>query len=214
MIALRNVTEHEMAIGLDNYLSGRYQASALNYYHYIKELFGVEPDLERNLAYSIQFVELSREQVIGIPIKESVPEHLQTFIADFDNGLEEDEYNSERYPYRLLFTRKLANRKGQADSVIEFIDPKSELGEAIQTQYWFKKEVERPKFIPSEIVKAMQSEGYPKFNMHHHTVLWKEHDGKNPSKGLGTRIANTWYWYESWLEVVREHSRANADSYA
>lgn len=213
LIALRNVIEHEMAMGLDNYLSGRYQACALNYYHYIRELFNVEPYLEQNLAYSIQFVELSREQVTGIPVRESVPENLQAFIADFDNGLNEDEYNSERYSYRLLFTRKLANRKGQADSVIEFIDPKSELGETIQTQYWFKKEVERPKFIPSEIVKLMRSEGYPKFNMHHHTVLWKELDGKNSGKGLGTCIANAWYWYESWLEIVREHCQENADLY-
>jgi hypothetical protein len=202
-----------MAIGLDNYLSGRYQACALNYYHYIQDLFGVEPDLEQNLAYSIQFVELSRQQVTGIPVKESVPEHLQAFIADFDDALGEDEFNSERYSYRLLFTRKLANRRGQADSVIEFIDPKSELGESIQTQYWFKKEVERPKFIPSEIVNKMRAEGYPNFNMHHHTLLWKDRDGKNPGKGLGTQVANTWYWYESWMEVVREHCRANAHAY-
>lgn len=213
LIALRNIIEHEMATGLDNYLSGRYQACALNYYHYIRELFYVESDLERNLSYSIQFLELSREQVTRIPKRESVPENLQAFIADFDNALEEDEYNNERYSFRLLFTRKLANRKGQADSVVEFIDPKSELGETIQMQYWFKKEVERPKFIPSEIVKMMKEEGFPKFNMHHHTVLWKEHDGKNPSKGLGISIANTWFWYESWLEIVRQHCLDNADSY-
>lgn len=158
-------------------------------------------------------MELSREQVTGIPTRESVPEHLQTFIADFDSGLGDDEYNSERYSYRLFFTRKLANRRGQADSVVEFIDPKSELGETIQTQYWFKKEVERPKFLPSKIVEMMQKEGYTNFNMHHHTLLWKERDGKNPGKGLGTQIATAWYWYESWLDIVREHCKENANLY-
>lgn len=213
LIQLRNEIEHEMSLALDNYLSGRYQACVLNYYHYLEELFGVRRNLEENQAYSIQFLELSRKQVANIRTEEPVPERLRAFIADFDMSLEDDEYNSEQYSYRLFFTRKLANRPGQADSVMEFVDSKSELAEQINKQYWVKKEVERPKFLPGEVVNIMKSEGFPKFNLHHHTVLWKEKDGKNQGKGLGVKVGNTWYWYERWLDIVRQHCRENAGLY-
>lgn len=214
LIQLRNEIEHEMALGLDSYLSGRYQACALNYNLYIGKFFGIKHSLEQDLAYSIQFVQLSRQQVTGIPTQDTVPERLKAFIADFDSTLDDDEFNSEQFSYRLLFTRKLANRRGQADTVIEFIDPSSELGEEIQTQYWFKKDVERPKFLPSEVVTIMQSEGFPNFKIQHHTSLWKAADGKNPGKGLGIRLGSTWYWYESWVEVVRQHCGENESIYA
>ena len=42
----------------------------------------------------------------------------------------------------MLFKRKLVNRPGQADSVIEFIDPNSELAKTIDKQYWVRKDVE------------------------------------------------------------------------
>ncbi|MER8563291.1 hypothetical protein [Mesorhizobium sp. M0578] len=29
-------------------------------------------------------------------------------------------------------------------------------------------------------------------------------DARNPGKGFGTKIANNWYWYESWRDKVLE----------
>jgi hypothetical protein len=47
LVQLRHQIEHQMALGLDDYLSARYQACALNYCHYIKELFGDAQGLEQ-----------------------------------------------------------------------------------------------------------------------------------------------------------------------
>jgi hypothetical protein len=44
------------------------------------------------------------------------------------------EYNSEHYSFRLLFKRKLVNRPGQADKVVEFIDPNSDLAKTIDKE--------------------------------------------------------------------------------
>ena len=77
----------------------------------------------------------------------------------------------------------------------------------------FLKEVERPKHLPGEIVSLMQDEGYPKFTMHQHTQLWKELDARNPGKGYGALVSKTWYWYDRWVERVREHCSSNAQRF-
>lgn len=200
LIGLRHEIEHQMTKHLDNFLSGRYQACAMNYNEHLKRLFGAGAGLDEHLAYSIQFLELDESQFDSPPTTTAVPKTILQYINDFDARLSADEFNSPRFSYRLLFTRKLANRPGQADRVVEFIDPNSELAKTIGKEYWVKKEVERPKFRPKEVVEAVQKAGFAKFKMYsHHVDLWKAEDAKNPAKGFGTTISGTWYWYESWV---------------
>lgn len=37
-----------------------------------------------------------------------------------------------------------------------------------------------------------------------HTLLARQLDARNPGNGYGTAVANTWYWYEYWLDKVIE----------
>ncbi|MBI4216962.1 MAG: DUF3644 domain-containing protein [Chloroflexi bacterium] len=213
LIGLRHEIEHQMTLNLDNWLSGRYQACALNYNMYIRQLFGSKYGLDEQLTYSLQFMELSREQIEAIPSEEDVPPRLKAYVAEFDNKLSEEEFNSPKYAYRLLFTRKTANRKGHADKVIEFVDPNSDAAKEIDKQYWVLKDVERPKFLPNQIIKLMEDEGYGQFNYYHHAQLWKGMDAKNPGKGFGTPLGKTWYWYEPWVKMVRKHCEEKAHLY-
>jgi hypothetical protein len=59
----------------------------------------------------------------------------------------------------------------------------------------------------------MKDNGYQKFNMHHHTQLWKEKDGKNPNKHYGVCIEGAWYWYDNWIDVVKDHCKKNEQKY-
>jgi hypothetical protein len=43
--------------------------------------------------------------------------------------------------------------------------------------------------------------------------LWKEIDAKNPGKGYGIQVISTWYWYERWIEEVRNHCNNNKEHY-
>lgn len=61
LIGLRNEIEHQMTRSLDNFLSARYQACALNYNEYLKKLFGKLQGIEDHLTYSIQFLHLADE---------------------------------------------------------------------------------------------------------------------------------------------------------
>ena len=214
LIGLRHEIEHQMTQSLDNYLSGRYQACALNFNEYIKKLFGKKYALDPMLTYSIQFVELNPEQLKRAQLKEQIPQNLAAYIADYDGALTHEEYNSFHYSYRLIFKRKLVNRPGQADRVIEFIDPKSELAKTIDKEYWVKKEVERKKYRPSDVVAEVQKTGFRGFRINpEHVEMWKSEDAKNPTKGFGVEVAGMWYWYEPWVKRCMELCKAAGDKY-
>jgi len=204
LVGLRNQVEHKKATGLDSYLSARYQACALNFNYYLKKLHGGRFGLDNNLALSLQFAELDYDQSKVIKDKENlIPQDIISYVAAFDNSLSESQVQSDRFAYRLLFTKLVAKRKGQADRVIEFIDPKSDLANKISKDYWVKEEVEKPKLLASRVIEKIQAAGFKDFKMHQHTMLfWKEHDGKNPNNGFGTLVERTWYWYENWVNFV------------
>lgn len=214
LIGLRHEIEHQMTRSLDAYLSGRYQACALNYNENLKKLFGKRLGIDQQLAYSIQFMGLSEEQLAGPKPEASIPERLRAFVTEFDGALTHDEYNSPKYSFRLIFKQKLVNRPGQADRVVEFIDPKSDLAQAIDKEYWVKKEVERPKFRPTDVVKAVKAAGFSKFRVTpEHSRLWNQEDAKNPAKGYGVEVQGAWYWYQSWIERCIGFCEAAGDRY-
>jgi hypothetical protein len=213
LIGLRHEIEHQMTNRIDSYLSARFQACCLNFNDYIKALFGENQGIDKYLSFSLQLASLSTEQVDTLQSARDLPPNIQKFIEGFDGQLSEQEFNNPRYGYRVLFVAKTANRKGQADQVIEFVKADSELAKDVNVTYTAIKETERPKRLPSQVVRLIQSEGFPGFGMHQHTVLWKQLDAKNTAKGYGTAVANTWYWYESWVEEVRKHCEQFRERY-
>lgn len=213
LIGLRHEIEHQMTKRLDEFLSARFQACCLNYSDYIKELFGSAHGIDKHLAFSLQFSSITREQVEILDQTSGLPAHIQAFIAGFDSSLTPDEFNSARFAYRILFVPKTANRKGQADQVIEFIKADSALAKDVNAQYAVIKETERPKYLPKQVIAAMHVAGFPKFNMYNHTQLWKQTDAKNPAKGLGAMVVGTWYWYEPWVDQVRQHCTSSGAKY-
>lgn len=214
LIGLRHEIEHQMTRQLDNYLSARYQACALNYNDYLKKLFGKRQGIEDHLTYSIQFLQLADEQISGPMPAADIPPRLLSYVTEFDDGLNHDEFNSPRYAYRLLFHKKLVNTAGQADRVIEFIDPKSDLAKAIDKQFWVKKEVERPKFRATDVVNAVHEAGFKKFRVQReHVDMWKAEKAKDPGKGYGVDVAGVWYWYQSWIDRCIELCKAAGEKY-
>lgn len=211
LIGLRNQIEHCKANDLDSYLSARYQACALNFNFYLKKLHGEKYGLDSSLALSLQFSELDYVQLRTLREKDKlIPREVLSYIADFDGKLSEDENKSDSFAYRLIFTKVLAKRVGQADRVIEFIDPKSDLAKGIAREYFVIEEREKKKFSAKQVVNTAREAGFKNFGMHQHTQLWKQHDGKNPSRGYGTTVVATWYWYENWIDFVLSELAKNA----
>jgi Protein of unknown function (DUF3644) len=212
LIGLRNEITHHISPELDQYVSARYQACCLNYNRYAKEPFGVKYGIDRYLSYSLQFQNLSREQ-LAAPEDIALPPNVRSFIARFDNGLSAEDLNSDHFAYRMLFVPKLVGKAGQADEVIEFLKPDSEIAKSLNRDYLAFKEVERPKYRPTHVVELMQEEGFTHFTIQNHTDLWKELDAKDEAKGYGVWLETQWFWYGKWVDVVREHCMQYADDY-
>jgi hypothetical protein len=213
LIGLRHEIEYQMTFSLDNYLSGRYQACVMNYNYYLKMLFGNEHALDNYLTYSLQFLELTKEQIVGLESEVNIPERLRAYIANFDNSLTQEEFDNPGYSYRLLFVRKLVNRPGQADRVVEFVPANSDLEKEIH-HLVVKKEVEKKKYLAKHVVEEVRKAGFNAFRRNpEHVQMWKSEDAKNPGTGYGVEIHGTWYWYDSWVKKCIELCEKAGDMY-
>ncbi len=213
LIGLRHEIEHQMTTKIDDLLSARFQACCLNYNDYLKKLFPKQEGIEKHLSFSLQFSSLSEKQVDQLVDYEGLPQNISAYIQNFDQGLSEKDFNDSRFSYRVLFVPKTANRKGQADKVIEFIPADSKIAEGMNKEYVLVKEKEKQKYAAGDIWKQMNKEGYKKFGVYQHTQLWRDNDAKNPAKGFGAIVVKTWYWYDSWMQFVRNYCEKNKSKY-
>lgn len=177
------------------------QACCINFNDAIKDLFGREFALEKRLPIALQFVTFDGVQRQSL-IATDLPAHIATAMDNFHAALSEDEQKDPQFRFRVAFVPKIASKPSKADLAVEFIKPGSPEAEAVERV--LLKEVERPKFLPGEIVAKVKAAGYAGFNMFDHTKLSQQLDARNPGKGYGVKVANTWCWYENWLEKVLE----------
>lgn len=211
LIGLRHEIEHQMTSRIDEYLSARFQACCLNYNEYVKQLFGKEYAIDNHLSFSLQFSSIKEEHATQLREFADLPQNIAAYINDFDEQLTEAEYNDIKYSYRVLYVPKAVNRKGQADKVIEFIPANTPEAKALNIEYVLLKE--RKKYLPSQVWKTMQQKGFKKFGQYQHTLLWQEMDAKDPEKDFGVQVANTWYWYQKWINEVENHCKSEGDRY-
>ena len=211
LIGVRHEIEHQMTDRIDEFLSAKLQACALNFDFYICKLFGDKYNLSKELSLAIQFSPLTPEQHDTLYKNSHITSNVKNFVVAFEDVLSDEALSSSRYAYRVLFVPINAKRKGQADQVVEFIKSDSPLAEGIEKTYAFLKETEKRKYLPSEIVALMKEKGYDKFSINKHTELWKSRNAKNPKFNYGVLISKTWYWYETWLKEVEKHCEENRD---
>jgi len=212
LLGLRDEIEHHVCIGLDERLSARYLACCLNFQAAITDLFGKKHSLEKLAAVTLQFSSVLLEPSSDLT-PAPLPAAVTKYIEEFDEALPDEDFNSPRFAFRLIFTQKLVNHKGQADKVIEFVAPDSVIGEAINKQYYVLKPVEKPKWRASEVVAMMKDEGHARFSMYQHTRLWKAKDAKSPKFNYGVELGGQWFWYENWVQAAREECEAHPELY-
>lgn len=198
---IRHEIEHRSTNRIDDALSAKLQACCINFNETIKDLFGKEFALEKRLPIALQFVTFDGSQRTGL-IGAELPTHIATAMDNFHNALSEAEQSDPKFRYRVAFVPKVSGKASKADLAVEFIKPGSPEAGAVERV--LLKEVERPKYRPSEIVTKVKAAGHPAFNMHDHTLLARQLDARNPAKGYGITIAKTWYWYEHWTDKIIE----------
>ncbi len=214
LIGLRHEIEHQMTNRIDEYLSAKLQACCINFNYYIKQFFGNKYGVDNELALSIQFSPITPEQQEILLDNDFLSNNVSNYIGSFENNLTNEQLSNSKYAYRVMFMPITVNRKGQADKVIEFIKSDSPMADGLNKEYAYLKEIDKKKYFPSDVVKIIISEGFVKFTITNHTDLWKSMNAKEINKNYGTLVANkTWYWYENWIDVVRNHCKKNSDRY-
>ncbi len=208
LIGIRHEIEHQMTTQIDNLISAKFQACSMNYNQTIVKLFGKKYCLGEKLQMAIQFFGFSEEQNRQLVGFKDVPQNIIDFIAEFEKNLSDEEIANPKFSYKVIYVRENANRSGQADIAYRFIDEKSATGKEIQNVL-VKPGKEAAKYKPKQIVELMKKKGYKDFNIHKHTLIWKEAKAKNPRLNYGIELEDgQWYWYYSWfLRVEQEYKK-------
>ncbi len=211
LLELRHEIEHRSTNRIDDAVSAKLQACCINFNDAIKHLFGAQYALERRLPIALQFVTFSPDQRSILKKAGGLPRNVEVMMVGFEGRLTPEQQADPRYAFRVFMVGRTANRVPSADLAVEIVPPGSEVAEKFNIAL---KEVEKKKYLPSEIVSLMKGEGWDRFTMDSHTKLWKKLDAKNPAKVYGAiAVGKTWCWYETWLNRVREECGQHPDRY-
>lgn len=209
LIGIRHEIEHQMTTCIDNAISAKLQACALNYNNAIKKLFDKKYGVDNELAFTIQFANPDPLKVKELSKMKGLAENVVNYITEFEKDLPDEIMKSSAYAYKIMYIPVNTNNKGQADSVVHHIKLSDDKAAEI-CEYVVLKDAEKPKFLPKQIVTMMKEEGYIKFNMYHHTCLWKKNPDNLNLKEYRHKVANkNWYWYENWVNYVRDYCSKN-----
>jgi hypothetical protein len=211
LLELRHEIEHRSTNRIDDAVSAKLQACCINFNDAIKSLFGAQYALERRLPIALQFVTFSPDQRALLKKAGTLPRHVETMMDAFERQLTPEQQADPRFAFRVFMVHKTANRAPGADLAVELVPPGSDIAEKFNLAL---KEVEKRKYLPTEIVSTMAAEGWDRFTMDSHTKLWKRLKAKDPAKAYGAvAVGKQWCWYETWLNRVREECQQHPDQY-
>jgi hypothetical protein len=148
-----------MTTRIDDQVSAKFQAAAMNFNSCIKVLFGEKYSLDAEQAFSIQFAGISERAAKELLAESELPENIRSFVLQFESGLSQQEYDDPGFSYRVAFVRKTANTKTAADKVVQMVPADSDTAAAINQV--FLRETEKTKYRPGTIVKQMKARGLP-----------------------------------------------------
>ena len=87
LIGVRHEIEHQMTDKIDEFLSAKLQACALNFDYYICKLFGDKYNLSKELSLAIQFSPLTPEQRDTLHDNSHITSNVKNFVVDFEDVL-------------------------------------------------------------------------------------------------------------------------------
>lgn len=211
LLDLRHEIEHRSTSRLDDAVSAKLQACCINFNDVIKSQFGAQYALERRLPIALQFVTFSPDQRALLKKAGNLPRHVETMMEGFEQKLTPEQQDDPRFAYRVFMIRKTANRAPGADLAVELVPPGSDVEEKFSMAL---KEVEKRKYLPTEVVAKVRAEGWNRFTLDSHTRLWQRLGAKDPAKGYGAVVVGKqWCWYDPWINRVFEECQQNPDRY-
>jgi hypothetical protein len=155
LLELRHEIEHRSTSRVDDAVSAKLQACCINFNDAIKKLFGAKYALERRLPIALQFMTFDPDQRAILRRAAGLPRNVETMMDIFERHLTPEQQADPRYAFRVFMVHKTANRASNADLAVEIVPPGSEVAEKFNVAL---KEVEKKKYLPSEIVRLLKAE--------------------------------------------------------
>jgi len=199
IIGARHIIEHQPGEDIQPHLEPKFQACCINFDRYITNWFGEAFSVGADLKFAIQLSELrisnkhSKEKIV------SLPQSIIELNSQVESDMITADLESPEYSYRVYIVPRVTRNPNNADQAVIFAPEGSEIELAVR-------DVEKPKFRPTDVVNIMKAEGYTDFEIHGKggfVEIWKQIDGKNPKNGYGVEISGTWYRYQTMVEKVR-----------
>lgn len=207
LIELRNEIEHRHIPLIDIIISAHCQACINNFEDLLTKKFGEEYALTKNISLALQLSRTTEQMQAIKKLYSNSCQQVRCFMDNFEDNLPDDVLKSPQYRMGYHFTRKISNHKTSADIAVEFVENDSD--QQSETKKIHFREKEKIKYKPKQVVQFMHDEGYAKFNMHHHTQLWKKKNARKNKKYAVQLSDGAWYWYADWLDVVREYCKTS-----
>ena len=120
LITVRNEIEHRLSDNVDPLLQPKIQACAINFNHWMCKWFGNAHSIAEELAFAIQFAEISipdRNDIIG---RKGLPAVIQAVNNLIESKMTSDEYNDPQYSYRVYVIPKTTNNPRKADQAVTY----------------------------------------------------------------------------------------------
>jgi hypothetical protein len=191
MTELRNRTEHADLPELDVAVFGECQALLNNFEEFVTANFGSRWSLPHNLVVPLQFSGPPSPESLAALRKSVRPDRrtILDWIGAFRSTLADDEWQSERYSFRLLLLPNVKNNPSRDSLAIEFVksEPGQE-GEFAQAVVILKERrvpvVNEGGLKPSEVVARVNAKLLPplKISVNLHVRCWRKF-GVRPAKG-------------------------------
>jgi len=194
IIRIRNSVAHESSDSLKQFLEPKFQSCALNFNAAVCDWFGKQFDMSNDLSIAIMFAELDMRRQRRVPNLDELPGIIRSANLALEADMTPELYNDSRYSFRVHVAPKTINNKNKADLLVHYAPQGSAIEMAIR-------EVERPKYRPSDIVRIARTAGH-NVNMRTFVQFWQsvEHS-RNPERHYGVEISGQWYWYEKMLDA-------------
>ncbi len=193
LVPLRNKLEHRGFLGLDEEIFGECQAALMNFEEIFNKEFPKEPQLQQNLVFAIQFSMNSPIQQQKAISRKMSPDlvSIKRYIDSYRESITNEQWNSQKYSFRIFLVPKIGNNPNTSDAAVEFIkydpskpeemDKLQKVGVLIKEKV-IEKVIEKKIIVPSQIIYNLKPGNVAKqvkeninknFTITNHVKAWR-----------------------------------------
>lgn len=134
LIVIRHEIEHLKTNKIDEELSPKLFACALNFNMCMKKLFGNKFSLDREMGLAIQFSSFARYQIDDMKIGGKSISAVGKFITKFEENLNDNIKQSPLYSFSIFLIPQIVNKPNKSNQIIEFLKlPSEEIEKILDT---------------------------------------------------------------------------------